>query len=112
MFITALTHLKQNVRHPGLAADRAHKQPLGLIGIASAAQAAHDLGEPRLRTAWAGEHTLRQALSASAAQSFAHHGILRLRAGWASEHVFLIGHRQEEERDEPPVATLRLELHS
>ena len=112
MLITALTHLEQNSRHPGLSADRARKQPLGLISIASPAQATQDLCEPGLSTSWTGEHTLRQTLSACVAQSFAHHRFLRLRAGWAGEEVFLIGHRPEEEYDAQCAATLRLESHS
>ena len=111
MLITALTHFEQNARHPGLSAYRTRKQTLALAGMTSAAQATQDLGEPGLRTAWTGEDTLRQTLSACVAQSLAHHGLLRLCAGWASEQVFLIGHRPEEESDEPPAVTLRLEVH-
>ena len=112
MVTTALTHLPQNARHTRVSAYRTREQTLGLAGITSAAQAMQDQGEPGLRTAWTAEDSLCQTLSACAAQSLAHHGFFRLCAGWAGEPVFLIGHRPEEESDERPAVTLRLELHS
>ena len=113
MVITALTHLPQNAGHARFSAYRTREQALALAGMTSAAQVTQDQGEPRLPTAWTAEHTLRQTLSACAAQSLAHHGFLCLCAGWAGKQVFLIGHRpEEEESDEPPAVTLRLEVHS
>ena len=110
MFITALTHIPNNAGHARFSAVRTREQALALAGITAAAQATQDLGESGFRTAWTGEDTLRQTLSACVAQSLAHHGLLRLCAGWAREQVFLIGHRPEEESGEPPAVTLRLEL--
>ena len=101
------------MRHACFSAYRTREQTLALEGMTSAAQATQDLGEPGFRTAWTAENTLRHTLSACAAQSLAHHGFLCLGAGWAGEQVFLIGHRpEEEESDEPPAVTLRLEVHS
>jgi hypothetical protein len=113
MVITALTHLPQNAGHARFSADRAHKQPLALAGMTSAAQATQDLGEPGLRTAWTAEHTLRQTLSSCAAQSLATTvSFVCAQAGQVSRYFLLAIVRRRRNPTNPPAVTLRLEVHS